>query len=520
MRGIFIIVGLAVVGAGCSGEPDCDTVFWYTDADGDGFGAGPELTGCPDERPADAVSIAGDCADNDALISPGAPELCNRFDDDCDGRIDDADPSVDPDDQSTFFTDLDDDGYGDETKPVLACVQPDGTALVAGDCNDEDAGVNPAAQETCDDFADLNCDGRSPLDDNDNDGVRICNDCDDADAEVGRAPQWYRDEDNDGFGDLSRPQVACERPQGFVADSTDCDDESIVVNPDADERCDEIDNDCDFLVDDDDDDVQNAPTWFSDGDGDTFGNPDESETACLAPPGTVSNGEDCDDGDPKLGLPPTWYLDGDDDGYGDELGKPQTQCFAPDATYVDNNEDCDDKDPLRNPLTEWWGDTDGDGYGEESDILAQCEQPEDYVDNSDDCDDTTHLVHPTRFDFDDDRDNDCDAEEDEDVGTELYDSSDIQAIVDKECGSCHVDATNGGLNMTTVHSAVVDVASGDVPSMDRVEPGDLRNSYLWHKLEGTHLDVGGAGDPMPQGGTLKDTDLDTFETWILEGAIE
>jgi uncharacterized protein YrzB (UPF0473 family) len=65
---------------------------WYEDFDGDGFGNGSWQTGC--QRPAgcylqgELTAIDGDCDDNNALIFPDAPEICNGLDDDCDGEID------------------------------------------------------------------------------------------------------------------------------------------------------------------------------------------------------------------------------------------------------------------------------------------------------------------------------------------------------------------------------------------------------------------------------------------------
>ena len=63
--------------------------------------------------------------------------------------------------------------------------------------------------------------------------------------------------------------------------------------------------------------------------------------------------------------------------------------------------------------------------------------------------------------------------------------------------------------------------------MALIEPGDLANSYLWHKLLGTQLSVGGAGNQMPAisggppgggGGSLGATELGLIEAWILGGA--
>ena len=63
-------------------------------------------------------------------------------------------------------------------------------------------------------------------------------------------------------------------------------------------------------------------------------------------------------------------------------------------------------------------------------------------------------------------------------------------------------------------------ASTQLQSMPRVAPGDLDGSYVWHKLVGTHLDVGGLTSPMPMIGMLADDELALIESWILAGAPE
>jgi hypothetical protein len=59
---------------------------YYRDADGDGFG-NPEMAGasCDGIIPAGYVATAGDCNDVNASVHPGAVEICNGIDDDCDG---------------------------------------------------------------------------------------------------------------------------------------------------------------------------------------------------------------------------------------------------------------------------------------------------------------------------------------------------------------------------------------------------------------------------------------------------
>ena len=74
------------------------------------------------------------------------------------------------------------------------------------------------------------------------------------------ASAWYPDNDADGFGSASAPgQLACEQPTGMVADNSDCDDNQATVHPGSPEICDDgLDNDCDGLRDDDDDDCEDT----------------------------------------------------------------------------------------------------------------------------------------------------------------------------------------------------------------------------------------------------------------------
>ena len=91
----------------------------------------------------------------------------------------------------------------------------------------------------------------------------------------------------------------CEAPSGMVTDSRDCDDADATVHPDATEICDEIDNDCDGLVDDDDSNVM-GDTWYGDADGDGYGGDTFQVMACNQPSAYVANAEDCDDLNPDI----------------------------------------------------------------------------------------------------------------------------------------------------------------------------------------------------------------------------
>jgi hypothetical protein len=95
---------------------------------------------------------------------------------------------------------------------------------------------------------------------------------------------------------------------------------------------------------------------------------------------------------------------------------------------------------------------------------------------------------------------------------------DVQPILQASC-DCHVDAAPAELSFTDAYANLVDVPSTEAPGLDRVEPGAPDDSYLWHKLSGTHVAAGGSGDPMPApAGGLDAGSLATIEAWISGGA--
>ena len=100
----------------------------------------------------------------------------------------------------------------------------------------------------------------------------------------------YRDVDGDGFGDPLEVTAGCSKT-GFVDRGGDCDDAVASTYPEAPEQCNEVDDDCDGVVDDDPETL----SWFSDLDGDGFGAQGPIVESCLQPEGTVSNALDCDD---------------------------------------------------------------------------------------------------------------------------------------------------------------------------------------------------------------------------------
>src|SRR5262245_46148199 len=123
----LVLVWLAACGpAADSGRsPDPCAAAFYLDGDDDGHGdATVWTTAC--DAPSGYVAAADDCDDTNVSAHPGAPELCNGVDDDCDGAID-----VDAVDAVTRYADADADGFGDDA--LTGCSVPDGFVAVGGD---------------------------------------------------------------------------------------------------------------------------------------------------------------------------------------------------------------------------------------------------------------------------------------------------------------------------------------------------------------------------------------------------
>lgn len=167
----------------------------------------------------DADGIA-DCVDT---------EVCDGQDNDGDGEVDEAGATG----ETLYFADADGDGYG-VAPGVLACSPPADHVAQDDDCDDTNAAIYPDASEVCNNIDD-DCDAR--IDDEDDD------------LDVSSAEIWYADTDNDGHGAADTFVWACTQPSGFGDSRDDCDDSRDTVFPGADETCNDIDDDCDGVID-------------------------------------------------------------------------------------------------------------------------------------------------------------------------------------------------------------------------------------------------------------------------------
>ncbi len=216
-----------------------------------------------------------DCDDNNELINPDSPEECDNIDNNCNNEVDENLPIY------AYFIDTDEDGFGSIDSIIETCSEmiPPGFAGNANDCDDTNPMIHPNAIEVCDSI-DNNC---NMLVD---DGIQYYT--------------FYFDGDEDGFGTPDSLMETCNEnlPMGFVDNNLDCDDTNAMVNPDSPEECDNIDNDCNTLVDDGLPQFQ----FYLDADQDNFGNPDSTIQTCFfeAPDGYVMNNDDCDDTNPDI----------------------------------------------------------------------------------------------------------------------------------------------------------------------------------------------------------------------------
>ncbi|MCB9765525.1 MAG: putative metal-binding motif-containing protein [Alphaproteobacteria bacterium] len=221
------------------------------------LGCGPNVTYTGQDGDTSADACGDDAAPG---ASPENPEVCDGLDDDCDGAIDEGVLGV-------YHPDADGDGFGDVLRGVEACSPPAGHTPDGSDCDDADPAIHPDAAEVCD------------ARDNDCDGAR----------DEGLTLTAWVDADGDGYGDTARPQWVCALDAGLSAVDGDCDDADPAVNPDAEEVCDGVDNDCDGQTD------EAGRIWYADRDYDGYGDPASPVEGCDQPPGAVANADDCDD---------------------------------------------------------------------------------------------------------------------------------------------------------------------------------------------------------------------------------
>jgi len=259
---------------------NCNPVItYYHDGDGDGYGD-PNTTTTTSPMPADYVANNLDCDDTTADITLGP----------------------------NWYKDIDGDGYTDNVQQN-ACTRPAGYSLASelsgyNDCNDGDASINPGAAEICNDGTDQDCDGND-----------ICGN------------PYYRDADEDGYGDSGAVFYAVSQPDGYVTDSTDCDDNDAKEFP--------------------------GQTWYLDADSDGYSS-GFTLTACERPNSSYKTSDerigttiDCNDSDRTI-HPFAMEICGDNIDQ-DCSGSDKACTSDGDGDGSPANEDCDDNDASQRP---------------------------------------------------------------------------------------------------------------------------------------------------------------------------
>ena len=230
---------------------------------------------------------------------------------------------------------------------LLACAD-DGDGLRGKwDCSEADPEVHVGAPERCN-------------------GID-----DDCDGQVDEGLGWL-DLDQDGWGD---EPTSCDAAEA-VGQRGDCDDANPLVHPEAEEACNDIDDDCDGIVDE----SGEPRAWYVDFDHDGYGRPEPIHLACAQPgPSWTSEPGDCDDwlreASPAAVELCTGGHDEDCDGWIDGQDPDcadSEDCANGGDDDLDGLVDCEDGD-----CAAWSGcfedcasvgDEDGDG-------LADCEDP-------------------------------------------------------------------------------------------------------------------------------------------------
>ncbi len=225
---------------------------YFRDADSDNYGSKTNnITTCNATIPAGYITNNTDCNDNNNQMHPGATEICDGNDNNCNNQTDEGFT------QYSYFRDADNDNYGSKTNNITTCnaTIPAGYIADNSDCNDNNAGINPSATEIYYDGVDNDCNTLTKDCDKDNDGFNrmggICDgtDCNDSNAIINPSTVWFYDADNDGYGNATNYIISCDKPsENYVLYDLglDCDDNNDSI---TDECCTKFDFDNNTAID-------------------------------------------------------------------------------------------------------------------------------------------------------------------------------------------------------------------------------------------------------------------------------
>jgi hypothetical protein len=250
-----------------------------------------------------------------------------------------------------LFEDLDHDGY-----------------YSYRDCNDLDSLIHPTAIEICN---------------------GVDEDCDELIDEDLTIYTYYIDKDNDGFGDENLTIDTCTSiaPTNYSIISGDCDDLYSNINPNANELCNGIDDNCNNEIDDN----LVLYTFYVDNDNDGYGDAEFRIDTCDVniPFGYSSNNTDCDDNNSNINENVLEVCDGFDNNC-NELIDEELVHFI------------------------FFIDADGDGFGTSTDTIVSCNStlPNGYSNNNLDCNDGNNMINPVGIEIADNGvDEDCNGQD-------------------------------------------------------------------------------------------------------------
>jgi hypothetical protein len=356
---------------------------FHADADKDGYGD-PLVSQCwcaPVTGFAIPAVLATDCNDSRASAYPGAPELCNGLDDNCDSVADGEGvcPVV------SYYCDTDLDGFRSSaptgTCSTFQCLPAACLTTPGTDCNDADAQVYPGRVENCATAYDDNCNAQT----NERDALGCVT--------------WYRDSDADGYGHRTDKQCWCAASglyKVLAPKNTDCNDLDGAVYPGAPEVCNGIDDNCSGTADGAG--VCPTVTYYCDSDADghvsKISSGSCSSYQCVPTGCRETPGDDCDDTRPLV-----------------NPSRPEN-C---DTAYDDN---CDDSLDALNALNcvQWYRDQDGDGFGHPTQSQCRCASAGEYnalAPKNRDCNDQNANIHPAAVELCNGIDDNCNSAVDE-----------------------------------------------------------------------------------------------------------
>ncbi len=380
----------------------------------------------------------GDCDDTNSKTKPGANELCDDLDENCNGVIDEG-------------CDKDKDGWCDVAMTTFG--GPKVCPWGGNDCNDGNAEIRPDANEKCNAIDD-DCNG--VIDESWPDlglpcaggkgqcavkGTKVCKAdnsgstcsiapgppqaeiCDNLDNDCNGATDEGCDDDFDQYCDANMGAIG--HPYACLAGPGDCDDSNSDIHPGAKELCDNVDNDCDDKTDSDDGDILNDDPQLC-----------EAQTGVCA--GAKKFATMC-----KAGV---WA----------KCDMPQYQGWN---IFYSTVENCDDMDNDCNGATDEGCDNDQDGFCAKNKKIvgapAVCTTLDPIsgqkVTHTNDCFDDNAANFPGNVEYCDGQDNNCNSQADENCDKDFDGYCDAALIVIGKPNSCKLggndcndDPKNGG----------------------------------------------------------------------------